>query len=545
MKKFYKLLPDFLARKYAVSITSKEEERLGLMEDSRISIRKIWDAPEEMLGSLIPMTSEEESKYFYYNSNYKPFHFYDIHNFSTGQYKYFSQFMKKPDGWVILVISPKVKIFLEKFNLPENGFYPIEVINPQTKEKRDFFLFHLKKEASLNLCYPAIEFLIKERGLLLRETPIIDVLPRGSINSFDDYIAMKEVFEKENKTIIPKKYIYKENYDVLCSIYSDIIVSERLRLKLDSEDFTGIAFEEWNKYEIITDYQSQNDILSFVEGEKFDVTEATRTHFEEIININSYFYRPEPTYNIYFEYNYASDTLDELEFLAGRIPPEYGFIPKESPWEISLTDAMNQIEIRYENEIPDWFLHSKEQSFDSLYLLAKQATIVSEKLKNVLERFKLPKHSFHKVKLNIQYSDIVFEDGKPVKFNPKFRREDEKNYYLMWMSMKEVFRDITFPSVAIDFITVDTSTVVKKFPKGSINSYEVFLKLYNEMSEAYPDLSAKVLGDIIFKRQYDLIFNGSYFLLSKSLREALVEAGLTGVVFKKWKNQQVLFNNVS
>ncbi|WP_025667558.1 hypothetical protein [Aquimarina megaterium] len=169
-------------------------------------------------------------------------------------------------GGAFLIISNKVKIVLEKYNLPDHRFYPLEIESTCFKENRDnYFLFHMigngifgDEFIDYDKCtFEEITRDEEENKVLVKK------YTEGTLNSNQEF---KDVKLKNSEKIILGSYeypdipdyfmtndfnfvnkVFKHDYDILWGAPNFIFVSEQIKNELESMPINNANFFKTNE----------------------------------------------------------------------------------------------------------------------------------------------------------------------------------------------------------------------------------------------------------------------------------------------------------
>ena len=145
----------------------------------------------------------------------------------------------KPSSYSMLV-SEKFSLLLSRFRLPEFKFYPATLFNEENQTKRNFRVFHVLNMAYKELIYERVTFSLISKGVI-RKT-----YNEGEIPSFEKFLMEQKNQQAQDRRcqLVPNKYVYREDFDVLTLPNGGFYFSERLRDEIFSKSITGLSFVE-------------------------------------------------------------------------------------------------------------------------------------------------------------------------------------------------------------------------------------------------------------------------------------------------------------
>ncbi len=150
------------------------------------------------------------------------------------------------DGGILefgMVVSHKFKILLEKFNLPPNRFYSIDVFGTEKK----YYWFHYITQIERFINFNATELELYKR------LPPFEVEKKIYLSSYDDIVNLsRELVVTRGKSL---RYSFIQlnksfpNYDLfeITGAQCFTLISERLKNEIIKERITGIEFVEYEK----------------------------------------------------------------------------------------------------------------------------------------------------------------------------------------------------------------------------------------------------------------------------------------------------------
>ncbi len=146
-----------------------------------------------------------------------------------------------------LIVSEQVKQRIEKFHLPEHGFYLIEVEHEVTGEKRNYYVLYLNGDLLTYAKYCNFSFM--EFSILDEEDKPLKKYEPGTFSDFAEFLlvvkAQVEQFRSNDIgcTAESEYYCFNEDYDLIYTP-NGRFMSERLRAALIDEVGVDFTYEE-------------------------------------------------------------------------------------------------------------------------------------------------------------------------------------------------------------------------------------------------------------------------------------------------------------
>lgn len=142
--------------------------------------------------------------------------------------------------------------------------------------------------------------------------------------------------------------------------------------------------------------------------------------------------------------------------------------------------------------------------------------VVSERLKNTIQQFKVPQHKF--------YRTIIRKENSG---------EDEK--YFIFHLLFQKYEALDYPSVS--FSLKKRHEILNSFEQGEIKNHEEFIAIRDK--EQSENRGAILSNDnTVFKEYFDVLWGeGGSFLVSENLKASLERLDLKGVQFELSNNE--------
>ncbi|WP_010517963.1 imm11 family protein [Croceivirga radicis] len=143
-------------------------------------------------------------------------------------------------GFCGLTVNEELKRFLERFNLPEHKFYPIQVYHGN--KDLNYYWFHFVNSFLSYLDFSNTIFELYRKSKF-------EVLEQFTISSVEELHKKEDELNFE-KGIRLKKIVLKDNfpnYDIirLSNIAPIFLASENLKVELEKSRLTGFVFNEY------------------------------------------------------------------------------------------------------------------------------------------------------------------------------------------------------------------------------------------------------------------------------------------------------------
>lgn len=152
-----------------------------------------------------------------------------------------------PEGTYLIVSNELLDIIL-KYRLPEHIIYPLEIVNAEDSSRNhSYSLIQLFGWFGDYTDYSKSEYIYMPRRskYVLKRTI-------GEFDSYEEYSkAYDKAFFEERIKITISKRVYTDYFDIAWGITNDFIISERLKIAIENNNFKGIELPLFNDYEVI------------------------------------------------------------------------------------------------------------------------------------------------------------------------------------------------------------------------------------------------------------------------------------------------------
>ncbi|MAQ74808.1 MAG: hypothetical protein CL613_00580 [Aquimarina sp.] len=148
------------------------------------------------------------------------------------------------------IVSEKLLKLLRSFNLPEYHYYPINLINAETKDiSNNYFLLQIITPLHQNTDFTKSHYKYIQR----RSKEIV----KEEMGAFDSFESYSEAYDKlffENKIRIDiSKRALKVKYDIIWSVINYLRIVEEVKKKILASDLNGVKVSDYTGFEIISD----------------------------------------------------------------------------------------------------------------------------------------------------------------------------------------------------------------------------------------------------------------------------------------------------
>jgi hypothetical protein len=233
--KFYRIRDNMSAVRWAAMLPKTESLRLNLQD--QINNNRFWAKPSIIHAKMVCLDgASDHVKYA------------DIH---PAKHNVALDTVPWPEGTTI-VMSSRLNMLLSEYAGPEHRVYPLSVTNYHVSEAEAqvYYLMHMIDLRYESLWYEKTTFFV---GDLSGKTSY-RVFREGEIRSFEDLMRIIKEVESEfpDRFVSPVTWRYQAPWDFLWDDALDVIVSEKIKQRIEDEGLIGIAFELCKGYDVVT-----------------------------------------------------------------------------------------------------------------------------------------------------------------------------------------------------------------------------------------------------------------------------------------------------
>lgn len=149
-----------------------------------------------------------------------------------------------------IIISSRLKSFLQKFKIGDHKFYDVYITNSADRDNTALYhLFQPRTEINDITNFSKSEFAFLDKST--RQTLKTEI---GSFKDYSDFSkAEHSYYDKENIVLKITTRCLRKDLDVIYGFENNLVINEKLRTKIGESDFTGIEVKLYKDYEIVLD----------------------------------------------------------------------------------------------------------------------------------------------------------------------------------------------------------------------------------------------------------------------------------------------------
>ena len=180
-----------------------------------------------------------------HNTNYTNLGFCDIHEW-IGDVTHYPPMKGKPNAMTLIISERLMQVFKDVL-ISNHKIYFLKVKKEISNEERVYYCIHFFNNIFSDLLYNQVSFIAKTRRDQIKSYEV------GEIKNYQEYEEELKNLRIHNSrvSLVAKRYIYKNPYDLLPAIDGSIVISEKLAKKVSQ--YQGVELNE-SQVPIVTGY---------------------------------------------------------------------------------------------------------------------------------------------------------------------------------------------------------------------------------------------------------------------------------------------------